>query len=50
MPLRPGEVLREEFLEPLGLSAGRVAKRRQSPGSYGLHQLRPGGRDAPCFQ
>jgi addiction module HigA family antidote len=25
-PLHPGEVLREEFLKPLGLSAGRVAK------------------------
>jgi addiction module HigA family antidote len=25
-PMHPGEVLREEFLEPLGLSAGRVAK------------------------
>ncbi len=25
-PLHPGEVLREEFLVPLGLTAGRVAK------------------------
>jgi len=25
-PLHPGEVLREEFLRPLGLSAGRLAK------------------------
>lgn len=25
-PMHPGEVLREEFLAPLGLSAGRVAK------------------------
>jgi addiction module HigA family antidote len=25
-PLHPGEVLREEFLEPLGLSAYRLAK------------------------
>jgi addiction module HigA family antidote len=25
-PLHPGEVLREEFLKPLGLSAGQVAK------------------------
>lgn len=25
-PTHPGEMLREEFLEPLGLSAGRVAK------------------------
>lgn len=25
-PLHPGEVLREEFIKPLGLSAGRVAK------------------------
>src|SRR5205085_6078846 len=25
-PLHPGEVLREEFLEPMGLSAGQLAK------------------------
>jgi addiction module HigA family antidote len=25
-PMHPGEVLREEFLGPLGLSAGRIAK------------------------
>lgn len=25
-PLHPGEVLREEFLKPMGLSAGAVAK------------------------
>ena len=25
-PLHPGEILREEFLIPLGLSAGKVAK------------------------
>ncbi len=25
-PMHPGEVLREEFIEPLGLSAGKVAK------------------------
>jgi len=25
-PLHPGEILREEFLVPLGLTAGRVAK------------------------
>jgi antitoxin HigA-1 len=25
-PVHPGEVLREEFLEPLGLSPGRLAK------------------------
>jgi addiction module HigA family antidote len=25
-PLHPGEILREEFLIPLGLSAGRLAK------------------------
>ena len=25
-PMHPGEMLREEFLEPLGLSAGKVAK------------------------
>lgn len=25
-PLHPGEVLREEFMTPLGLSAGKIAK------------------------
>ncbi|MFO1114069.1 MAG: HigA family addiction module antitoxin [Beijerinckiaceae bacterium] len=25
-PMHPGEYLREEFIEPLGLSAGKVAK------------------------
>ncbi len=25
-PLHPGEILREEYLNPLGLSAGRVAR------------------------
>jgi plasmid maintenance system antidote protein VapI len=25
-PLHPGEVLREEFMEPLNLSAGKLAK------------------------
>jgi addiction module HigA family antidote len=25
-PIHPGEVLREEFLKPLGLSAGKVAR------------------------
>jgi addiction module HigA family antidote len=25
-PVHPGEILREEFIEPLGLTAGRVAK------------------------
>ena len=25
-PLHPGEILREEFIEPLGLTAGRIAK------------------------
>ncbi len=25
-PIHPGEMLREEFLEPLGLSAGKLAK------------------------
>lgn len=25
-PLHPGEVLREEFMAPLGLSAGKIAK------------------------
>lgn len=30
-PLHPGEVLREEFLKPLGLTAGRVAKACRVP-------------------
>lgn len=30
-PLHPGEVLREEFVEPLGLSAGKVAKACRVP-------------------
>ncbi|MEA1673676.1 HigA family addiction module antitoxin [Nitrospirillum sp. BR 11163] len=25
-PVHPGEVLREEFMEPLGLTAGKIAK------------------------
>jgi addiction module HigA family antidote len=30
-PMHPGEVLREEFLEPLGLSAGALAKTMRVP-------------------
>ena len=30
-PMHPGEVLREEFMEPLGLSAGKVAKAANVP-------------------
>ncbi len=30
-PLHPGEILREEYMEPLGLSAGKVAKAAQVP-------------------
>ena len=30
-PLHPGEVLREEFMEPLGLTAGKVAKAAHVP-------------------
>ncbi|MBY0300036.1 MAG: HigA family addiction module antidote protein [Methylobacterium sp.] len=30
-PLHPGEVLREEFMKPLGLSAGAVAKALKLP-------------------
>jgi addiction module HigA family antidote len=30
-PLHPGEVLREEFMKPLGLSAGAVAKALELP-------------------
>ncbi|WP_252181229.1 HigA family addiction module antitoxin [Azospirillum sp. B4] len=25
-PIHPGEILREEFMEPLGLTAGKIAK------------------------
>ena len=25
-PIHPGEILRDEFMEPLGLSAGKIAK------------------------
>ncbi|KQT52095.1 XRE family transcriptional regulator [Methylobacterium sp. Leaf456] len=32
-PLHPGEVLREEFMAPLGLSAGQVAKALDLPRS-----------------
>jgi len=30
-PLHPGEVLREEYMEPLGLSAGKIAKAANVP-------------------
>jgi addiction module HigA family antidote len=30
-PMHPGEVLREEFLEPFGLSAGALAKKMAVP-------------------
>jgi addiction module HigA family antidote len=30
-PMHPGEILREEFLAPLGLSAGKIAKARGVP-------------------
>ena len=30
-PMHPGEVLREEFMEPLGLSAGKIAKAANVP-------------------
>lgn len=30
-PIHPGEILREEFLEPLALSAGEVAKALEVP-------------------
>jgi len=30
-PVHPGEILREEFLAPLGISAGRLAKACQIP-------------------
>jgi addiction module HigA family antidote len=30
-PVHPGEILREEYLEPLGLSAGALARRLNVP-------------------
>ena len=30
-PIHPGEVLREEYMEPLGLSAGKIAKAANVP-------------------
>lgn len=30
-PIHPGEILREEFMEPLGLSAGKLAKAIRVP-------------------
>ena len=30
-PIHPGEILREEYLEPLGMSAGALAKRLGVP-------------------
>ncbi len=30
-PVHPGEILREEFLAPLGMSAGALAKRLNAP-------------------
>lgn len=30
-PVHPGEILRDEFLEPLGMSAGALAKRLNVP-------------------
>jgi len=30
-PLHPGEVLREEYMDPLGLSAGKIAKAANVP-------------------
>jgi addiction module HigA family antidote len=32
-PVHPGEILREEFLAPLGMSAGALAKRLNVPGA-----------------
>jgi addiction module HigA family antidote len=32
-PVHPGEILREEFLVPLGMSAGALAKRLNVPGA-----------------
>ncbi|MDE1149972.1 MAG: hypothetical protein PW843_25755 [Azospirillaceae bacterium] len=32
-PIHPGEILREQFLEPLGLTAGKVAKACNLPRS-----------------
>ncbi|MFW5832727.1 MAG: HigA family addiction module antitoxin [Pseudomonadota bacterium] len=32
-PIHPGEVLRHEFLEPMGLSANELARRIEVPGN-----------------
>ena len=39
-PMHPGEVLREEFMKPLGLSAYRVATAIDVPSA---HHTRSGG-------
>lgn len=31
LPIHPGEILKEEFLKPLGMSAGALAKRLNVP-------------------
>jgi hypothetical protein len=46
-PVHPGEVLMEEFLEPLGSHPASAGSRDRSaaPGSVGLHGWRRRGRD-----
>ena len=41
-PVTPGELLKEEFLEPMGISQYRLAKETGIPGG-----LRHRGREAP---
>jgi len=37
-PIHPGEILREEFVEPLGLSANALARRLDVPATR-LHEI-----------
>ena len=40
-PIHPGEILREEYLAPLGLSAGALAKKLRVPRTYDLANEAP---------
>jgi hypothetical protein len=50
-PMHPGEVLREEFLLPLGLSAGALAKACgvPRPASKGSPTKKPQSRPIPHY-
>ena len=43
-PVTPGELLKEEFLEPLGISQYRLAKATGNPGSKRIGQIVLGRR------